>query len=61
MVANVVTALAVVVLVVGAVAVVTERADWCPDRLTAAMQLLLPWWGLLAIVVGVGAALATTW
>ncbi len=48
-------------LVPGLVGVVTERAGWCPGRVTAAVQLLLPWWGVMAIGVAVGGALAAVW
>ena len=51
-----------VLLLPGVVGVVTERADWCPDRIVAAVQLLLPWWGGLALVVTVvGLVAAEVW
>jgi endonuclease/exonuclease/phosphatase (EEP) superfamily protein YafD len=48
-------------LVPGAYALVTERAGWCPDRVTAALQLLLPWWAILAVSVAIAAVVAEAW
>jgi len=41
------------VLVPGVYALVTERMGRCDDRVTAALQLLLPWWAVVAAVVAV--------
>jgi endonuclease/exonuclease/phosphatase (EEP) superfamily protein YafD len=58
---DVLVVLAIVSLVPGVVAVVTERTGRCGSHVTAALQLLLPWWGLIAAVVVVVAAVARSW
>jgi endonuclease/exonuclease/phosphatase family metal-dependent hydrolase len=40
-------------LVPGVYALVTERLGRCDDRVTAGLQLLLPWWAVVAAVVAV--------
>ena len=39
----------------------SPAASWCPDRVTAALQLLVPWWGVVAIGVVVASAIAGVW
>ena len=48
-------------LLPGAYALVTERAGWCNDRVTAALQLLLPWWAVLAVSVAAAAVVSEAW
>ena len=48
-------------LLPGAYALVTERAGWCNDRVTAGLQLLLPWWAVLAVSVAAAAVVAEAW
>jgi hypothetical protein len=50
-----------VLLVPGAVALVTERLGWCGDRITAGLQLLLPWWTVLAVAVAAAGVAAEDW
>jgi endonuclease/exonuclease/phosphatase (EEP) superfamily protein YafD len=47
-----------VLLVPGAVALVTERLGRCGNRVTAALQLLLPWWTVLAVAVAAAGLVA---
>jgi len=47
-----------VLLVPGAVALVTERLGRCGNRVTAALQLLLPWWTVLAVAVAAAGVIA---
>jgi len=47
-----------VLLVPGAIGLVTERLGRCGNHVTAALQLLLPWWTVLAVVVAVVGAIA---
>jgi endonuclease/exonuclease/phosphatase family metal-dependent hydrolase len=47
-----------VLLVPGAIALVTERLGRCGNHVTAALQLLLPWWTLLAAAVAVVGVIA---
>jgi endonuclease/exonuclease/phosphatase (EEP) superfamily protein YafD len=48
----------VVLLVPGAVALVTERVGWCGSRFVAGMQLLLPWWTVFAVAIAAAGAVA---
>jgi endonuclease/exonuclease/phosphatase family metal-dependent hydrolase len=48
-------------LVPGIVAFVTASAGWCRNRGVAAVQLLLPWWGGLAVAVAATGLVARTW
>jgi len=48
-------------LLPGTVAVVTERAGWCGNRVIAGVQLLLPWWGIFVVVVAATGLLTRAW
>lgn len=58
---DVVAGIGALFLVPGAIAVVSERVGRCGNFVTAALQLLLPWWGVVAVAIAVVATVSRAW